>query len=837
MKHRTLAEIAGGVVVLLPGAVGAWIVARTLMTYWGRDSLASLIVLSIGVALLVGLAEVFARQVRAGLMEQELRSLPTRPSEATIDGASAPVSALLRARLEQAPLPVLGESVAPFLTGLLVMLGLLGTLLGLFQTVHGAGHALTTSADVETLRRSLSVPIDGLTRSFGCSAAGISASAMLGLAIALVRRREARTMRVFYNYAAGPLRSLSPVRRQALALEQLAGQGLGLPSATTAIDALGTKLDVLSNHLISMQQAAASTQQRALSDLLASVRGELSRIAAEAGEALHGRVAPLMEQMAARSAEALTAQATTLSESALELTRELERDAATRRQEAVEAMQAVRARFDEAESQRSTAHARELETVMTLAARTSNDATEHQRELSERWQELVTRLDAHGEASRERDHAQLRSAEQAADLARERETEQLTRLETLTTRVGSELARLSATFSAQLEQRQASDERQDTRAERALTQLESAARAVEESATRHDSVLGQLVERLPTRFEEAAAHSREAAQTALAELAAITEQRLERVTSLLSDELTQRGESARSFDERAVQTLARVEQSAAVLDTAIERQGQGLEGLIARVGTLLPELAEAAQRGASATIERLQESVEQQAARYSEFETALRTGREEHVRGLADQLTQHAVDLEQRLAKTGEAVQEAAAIWQASSAEMQTVAELFTNSVERQREAADTWLESLGEIEGAVERAGRSAARDGLSEQLAATQEVFSRQLQFQHELFDQLRSLRNDHSHLLRAEHSTSDDDPEDEALELVEEEPAEPVTRTTRRPRGRGSEAPVQAADDTQPAQQAESAETAEPADAPRKKGEPKPKRRAAEGRDVSV
>jgi len=49
---------------------------------------------------------------------------------------------------------------------------------------------------------------------------------------------------------------------------------------------------------------------------------------------------------------------------------------------------------------------------------------------------------------------------------------------------------------------------------------------------------------------------------------------------------------------------------------------------------------------------------------------------------------------------------------------------LFATSVERQREASDAWLESLGEIDGAVERAGRHAASDALADQLASTQEV-----------------------------------------------------------------------------------------------------------------
>jgi alpha-D-ribose 1-methylphosphonate 5-triphosphate synthase subunit PhnG len=42
-----------------------------------------------------------------------------------------------------------------------------------------------------------------------------------------------------------------------------------------------------------------------------------------------------------------------------------------------------------------------------------------------------------------------------------------------------------------------------------------------------------------------------------------------------------------------------------------------------------------------------------------------------------------------------------------------------------------------------VERAGRHAASDALSDQLASTQELFTRQLQFQRELLEQLRALR----------------------------------------------------------------------------------------------
>jgi hypothetical protein len=620
MKRPRLNELRGVLGIVLPGAVAAFVVARTLAAYWDRDWLACSIVFAIGTALALGLSELFARVARAAQLERELRALPATPTQSTLDTASPLLGSLLRARLEQAPLPNLSEGSASFITGLLVMLGLLGTLLGLFKTVHGAGQALTSSNDIEALRSSLSAPIEGLTRSFGCSAAGISASAMLGLAIALVRRCEVRAMRAFYAYACGPLRVLSPAHRQLHAIEQLARQGSALPEAAVAIERVGAKLGELSGQLALLQQTAHQAQQRAFSDMLAGVRGEFSQAAGEIGEALHARVSPLLEQMATRSGEALIAQAGALADVARDMTRELERDATTRRQEASETLQALR------------------------------------------------------EASRSQEHERLENLAALTRETRERHAENLAGLAGLTTKVSTELERLSGALSTQLEQRLASERNHDERAERVLLKLTAAASALQQGSVLQNEALAQ---------------------------------------------------------------------SSRLLDAAIARQSNALEVLIARVAELLPQLADAAQSGAASTLARLQESAEAQAARFSEFEATLSRGREQHALELAEQLSSHAAELEQRLTRTSDAVQEAAALWQASSAEMQAVAELFANSVERQRQASEAWLESLGEIDGAVEHAGRHAARDALADQLASTQEVFARQLQFQRELFDELRALR----------------------------------------------------------------------------------------------
>src|SRR6202040_1346029 len=117
--------------------------------------------------------------------------------------------ALLRAKIAGAPASAGSAVFTPYLLGLLVMIGLLGTFLGLFETLRGAREALTSSGDVEALRASLAAPMQGLPRSFGTSAAGVSASAMLGLAAALARHAESRFGQALATYAADGLAPLT----------------------------------------------------------------------------------------------------------------------------------------------------------------------------------------------------------------------------------------------------------------------------------------------------------------------------------------------------------------------------------------------------------------------------------------------------------------------------------------------------------------------------------------------------------------------------------------------------------------------------------------------------
>ncbi|MFN7724122.1 MAG: DUF802 domain-containing protein, partial [Rubrivivax sp.] len=97
-----------------------------------------------------------------------------------------------RVESERAALP--GPALTPYLVGLLVLLGMLGTFLGMVVTLNGAVLALESTTDLATIRAALAAPVKGLGLAFGTSVAGVAASAMLGLVSTLCRRERLRAV-------------------------------------------------------------------------------------------------------------------------------------------------------------------------------------------------------------------------------------------------------------------------------------------------------------------------------------------------------------------------------------------------------------------------------------------------------------------------------------------------------------------------------------------------------------------------------------------------------------------------------------------------------------------
>lgn len=141
-----------------------------------------------------------------------------------------------RVQGERVALP--GPVFTPYLVGLLVMLGMLGTFLGMVVTLNGAVFALEGTNTIAGVRAAFSEPIKGLGLAFGTSVAGVATSAMLGLMSSLARRERALSSQHLETLAHTQLLrfSLAHQRQESyLALQQ---QAQALPQVLQQLQAL-----------------------------------------------------------------------------------------------------------------------------------------------------------------------------------------------------------------------------------------------------------------------------------------------------------------------------------------------------------------------------------------------------------------------------------------------------------------------------------------------------------------------------------------------------------------------------------------------------------------------
>ncbi len=177
----------------------------------------------------------------------------------------------LRIEGERAGLP--GPALTPYLVGLLVMLGMLGTFLGLVVTLNGAVLALETTTDLPTIRAALAAPVKGLGLAFGTSVAGVAASAMLGLISALCRRQRQQAGQRLDATIAGELRAFSLVHQRQETFKALQAQSQALPDV---VDKLAVLMAQLERQNAQLNERLAADQERFHREAKA-IHGELAQ--------------------------------------------------------------------------------------------------------------------------------------------------------------------------------------------------------------------------------------------------------------------------------------------------------------------------------------------------------------------------------------------------------------------------------------------------------------------------------------------------------------------------------------------------------------------------------
>jgi hypothetical protein len=305
-----MTRILSFAVFLVGLAVVGWIGAG----YIGSNPLALGVTALIGVFYLIGARELQLYHKATATLSRAVASLSDAPVSLAgwLDRLHPTLRnpARLRIEGERAGLP--GPSLTPYIVGLLVLLGMLGTFLGMIVTLRGTGTALQSATDLQAIRASLAAPIKGLGFAFGTSVAGVATSAMLGLLSALCRRERIESAQELDARIATTLRGYSRGHQREETFKLLQRQAEAMPVLVDRLQAMMTAMEQRNQTLgdqLAAGMASMERQSAALNEQLATGQESLNRQLSTGQASLNERLAASQDALNER----LTADHATLS--------------------------------------------------------------------------------------------------------------------------------------------------------------------------------------------------------------------------------------------------------------------------------------------------------------------------------------------------------------------------------------------------------------------------------------------------------------------------------------------------------------------------------------------
>ncbi|KGV44095.1 hypothetical protein X985_1672 [Burkholderia pseudomallei MSHR4012] len=256
---------------------------------------------------------VIAAGYLAGALELRLYRQATSTLAQAVAALSEPPAALgawlerlhpslrhaVRVRVEGERVALPGPALTPYLVGLLVLLGMLGTLIGMVMTLRGTGAALESSTDLQAIRASLAAPVKGLGFAFGTSIAGVATSAMLGLLSALCRRERLDAAQALDAKIATTLRVHSHAHQRDETFRLLQRQADLMPTLVDRLQAMMHSLEQQSaasaERQIAGQQAFLGKAEETYARLASSVGQSLTDSVAESARVAGSALRPVME--------------------------------------------------------------------------------------------------------------------------------------------------------------------------------------------------------------------------------------------------------------------------------------------------------------------------------------------------------------------------------------------------------------------------------------------------------------------------------------------------------------------------------------------------------------
>ncbi|MNQ21537.1 hypothetical protein D3C85_346610 [compost metagenome] len=286
-------------VFLVGLAVVCWVGA----SYVGHNPLALVITALIGAFYLMGALELHRFHQATGTLSHAVNDLSAPPASLGdwLAGLHPSLRNAVRLRIEGERVGLPGPALTPYLAGLLVLLGMLGTFLGMVVTLNGTGLALESATDVQAIRNSLSAPVRGLGLAFGTSVAGVAASAMLGLASALSRRERLLAGQSLDTLIATSLRGHSLAHRREESFKLMQQQAHAMPALVDQLQAMVAAMDrqsqSINERLVASQDTFHQKTEAAYTGLAASVDRSLKDSLADSARIAGETIQPVAKVM------------------------------------------------------------------------------------------------------------------------------------------------------------------------------------------------------------------------------------------------------------------------------------------------------------------------------------------------------------------------------------------------------------------------------------------------------------------------------------------------------------------------------------------------------------
>ena len=541
-------------------AIGLAVVCWIGAGFVDSDLLALAFTGLIGVVYCLGFGELvnFRRQTRQ--LAENVGQLPENHEQVSgwLNALPQPLQFPAQRRIEGHAAGLPGPQLTPYLTGLLVMLGLLGTFAGMIVTLGGAASALDNSTELSAIRSALAAPIAGLSLAFGTSIAGVAASAMLGLASALSRRDRLQASRALDTALREKLHHLSADHQRQQAFQALESQAQALPQMASAMERMTARMEQLGEQL---EKSLTRNQQ----EFHSTVGSHYQTLADSVAQSLKSALDD-SSKLAAERVESIVIQAM----------EHLHKDAHTLQQswsdDARQQLAELTAGFQKTTSEAGERWQQNLNEQQQLNARTLDTleqrSQQSQHQLLEQlktWATDITKQQQSGLAEQRQQLAE--SAEHLKSGSAELVESQRAGIEQLVATMGQQLSELRAQEAG--------------RADASAARMES----LEATVTKHLAELGTALEAPMTRLIETASETPKAAAEVIRQLQSEIARNSERENELLEE----RQRLVQELDTLLENQRSTADSQREAVDTLITGAGETLTGISERFNTLIQE--------------------------------------------------------------------------------------------------------------------------------------------------------------------------------------------------------------------------------------------------------